>query len=492
MKSWTTLALDRLDMEKRRLLHVPASKKSLVVGVFLLAIPPGGFGPNVASAAGMDRRLRITDALHPSPVEHSAEEMSVTIQMRDTGKWLPNNSPEQPESSGIIEPSWSFEDILHKAFTSHPAVMSKMWALAGARADLSSAKWQRAPTPSLETSWDSHLGNNASVFHLQQPLWAGGRIDAGIELANSRQAGALEGVGETRQDLALKTISVYLEAIRQKNRMVCAEKNIQEHNLLKSMISRRTEQEISPAIDRELATARLNQAISDQSLITRAYANARAQLAQLAGMANVESISDMDPKWLEAPKSLETTVAEGISHSPVLKRLSAEHQAAGADTALKNAAILPVVALRYDKSYAQGYSQEDKVLVVVDINPGAGLSAWANRDAAQAREQTVLENRDAAVRDLQERLTLDFNDMAGSRERLEMAQQTLASSEAIYASYLRQYTIGKKTWLDVLNAIRETYQTALSVADLSAAMQAAILRLNLMTGHLPIAEMNSP
>ncbi|MBF0421189.1 MAG: TolC family protein [Magnetococcales bacterium] len=183
---------------------------------------------------------------------------------------------------------------------------------------------------------------------------------------------------------------------------------------------------------------------------------------------------------------------EGISYSPVLKRMSADHQAAEAETAIRKAAILPVVALRYDKSYAHGNSQADKVLFVVDVNPGAGLSAWANVDSAQAKEQSAQESRDASVRDLRERLTLDFNNMVGSRERLEMAQQTLASSEAIYESYLRQYTIGKKSWLDVLNAIRETYQTALSVADLSAEMQVAIVRLNLMTGHWPMAEMVSP
>lgn len=469
-------------------LNVFGLKRCLVISVFFCCmLSLGGINQDGAIAAGLERRLK--EVAKDSSGEPSSEEMSETILKRETSKWLPANRMD-PSSSG--EPSWSFEQILQKAFTSHPAVLSKVSALASAQADLSSAKWQRAPTPSLEATWDTHLGNNASVFHLQQPLWAGGRIDAGIDLANSRKGSAKEGVNETRQDLALKAISAYLEAIRQKSRLVCAEKNIQEHNQLKAMISRRTDQEISPAIDRELASARLTQAITDRSLISQAYTNARVQLAQLAGVEKVEAVGSIDKKWLDGPKSLAMAVEEGISYSPVLKRLAADHQAAEADTAVKKAAVLPVVALRYDKSYASGTSQADKVLVVVDVNPGAGLSAWSNVDSAQAREQSVQENRDASVRDLQERLTLDFNDMVGSRERLELALQTLASSEAIYESYLRQYTIGKKSWLDVLNAIRETYQTALSVADLSAEMQAALLRLNLMTGHLPMAEMVSP
>jgi adhesin transport system outer membrane protein len=49
---------------------------------------------------------------------------------------------------------------------------------------------------------------------------------------------------------------------------------------------------------------------------------------------------------------------------------------------------------------------------------------------------------------------------------------------------LRQYQIGKKNWLDVLNAVRESSQAAYSAVDVSNNKDALQLRLMLLTGQL--------
>jgi adhesin transport system outer membrane protein len=60
-------------------------------------------------------------------------------------------------------------------------------------------------------------------------------------------------------------------------------------------------------------------------------------------------------------------------------------------------------------------------------------------------------------------------------------------------SYARQYTTGRKTWIDVLNAVRETTQAELAMVDAAAQADAASLRLRLRTGQwLPKNTFNSP
>jgi len=49
------------------------------------------------------------------------------------------------------------------------------------------------------------------------------------------------------------------------------------------------------------------------------------------------------------------------------------------------------------------------------------------------------------------------------------------------ASYLRQYQIGKKNWLDVLNALRESAQATYSSVDVALNTQSLQLRLMLLT-----------
>jgi adhesin transport system outer membrane protein len=52
---------------------------------------------------------------------------------------------------------------------------------------------------------------------------------------------------------------------------------------------------------------------------------------------------------------------------------------------------------------------------------------------------------------------------------------------------LRQYQIGKKNWLDVLNALRESAQAHYSAVDVASSTQSLQLRLMLLTSPI-----NSP
>ncbi|HSQ04206.1 MAG TPA: hypothetical protein VLN59_09230, partial [Burkholderiales bacterium] len=54
----------------------------------------------------------------------------------------------------------------------------------------------------------------------------------------------------------------------------------------------------------------------------------------------------------------------------------------------------------------------------------------------------------------------------------------------VYESYTRQYTAGRKTWLDVLNTVRESTQSDVAATDARAQLTGAALRLKLLTGNL--------
>lgn len=57
-------------------------------------------------------------------------------------------------------------------------------------------------------------------------------------------------------------------------------------------------------------------------------------------------------------------------------------------------------------------------------------------------------------------------------------------STEVFESYSRQYIAGRKTWIDVLNAVRETTQSDFALADARAQVVAAGERLRLRTGAL--------
>ena len=382
----------------------------------------------------------------------------------------------------------SFDEIVRQALATHPAILAKRSSSAAAKAESEGAAWQRYPTPSIEINNDSN-GTRTSLLRVQQPVWAGGRIDAGIDAANSRHRASETAIQEAKQDIILRIIAAYVDALRQQARQESLARGVQEHERLLGLIARRVEHDASPRVDQELAQSRLFQARNDLSAVKQGLANALTQLSQLSGMP-VLAVGALDADSLPGPKSKELLLEQAIARSPTLRRLGFEEEAAQSEVELKRASYRPQVSLRYENSRASAALNgipaynTNRVLVVFEAQTGAGLSALSGVDAAMARRNAAQQQSETALRDLRERLTMDWDEWLAARARLENA--TLASKEAreVFASYTRQYTAGRKTWLDVLNTIRESTQSDVAATDAGAQATGAALRLSLLSGNL--------
>ena len=76
--------------------------------------------------------------------------------------------------TGLID----LPEALRVAVTTHPSVMAKRSELNAAAHWLDASQWQRFPALSLQSS--------APQSGRSQPLWAGGRITAGVDAATAR------------------------------------------------------------------------------------------------------------------------------------------------------------------------------------------------------------------------------------------------------------------------------------------------------------------
>ena len=373
---------------------------------------------------------------------------------------------------------------MQAALDSHPLVLGRRSAQAAAQAEREGAEWQRYPSLSVEASTQS---GGASLLRLEQPLWSGGRITAGIDAAGGRLDAAGAALEEARQELALKVIAATTEALRQQSRQQHGITGVNEHEKLLAMIRRRVTQEVSPLADQQLAASRLLATVNELSAITQALHNALAQLSQLAGQP-VTAMVEQGLNEAGAPASLEAALTQALAHSPTLRRLAFEEETANAEIASKRSAYMPQLVLRLENSAGQTSGiraiSDNRAMLVLLAQPGAGLSAKSGVDAAIARREAARMARAAAERDVHERVTLDWNEWLAARLRLENAKQARAMSAEVFESYARQYTAGRKTWIDVLNAVREATQSELAAEDARAQMLAASLRLRALAGTL--------
>jgi outer membrane protein, adhesin transport system len=385
--------------------------------------------------------------------------------------------------------TWSFGQIINEAALSYPSVLSKVSSREAARADVKTAEWQRFPTPSMETVSD-RSGNNNFVFRLQQVLWAGGSITNGIDSAKSLRDASEKAIREAQYDVVARVIESYVDTVRLQSRITISQKNLQQHELLDDAIKRRVASDVSPQVDHQLSKARLSQAKNDLSSIRQALARSLNALSQLSGKYVTETVP-LDLSSVELPASKEEAIRQAVAGSPVLSKLALEEEAAEAQIRVKKSVYWPTLALRYEKSFnnnafVYGSASDNRIMAVVEAQPGAGLSAVSGVASAVARTGAAREERRAALRDLQRVISDAWSDMEAARSQLENASSAQSSAQDVAESYKRQYIIGRKAWLDVLNAVREATQSEFFVVDANAQVAVSTLRIALLTDKLKL------
>lgn len=385
--------------------------------------------------------------------------------------------------------TYSFEQIINDASLSYPSVLSKVSARDSASADVKTAEWQRFPTPSIETDAD-RSGNNYAVFRLQQTLWAGGAITGGIDSARSLRDASDKAIREAQYDVVARVIDAYVDAARQQARKIISQKNLKEHELLNDAIKRRVASEVSAEVDHQLSQSRLSQAVNDLSSINQSLARSLNSLSQLSGK-HVTEVVPMEITSIPLPENEDEAIRLAVDRSPALSRLALEEEAAESQIKVKKSAYWPTLALRYEKSMNNnalyyGAPSDNRIIAVIQAQPGAGLSAVSGVASAVARKDAARQERRAALRDLQRLISDAWNDMEAARSQLGYASSARSGAEDVAESYKRQYIIGRKAWLDVMNTVREATQSELAVADANAQVAVSTLRIALLTDKLKL------
>ena len=370
----------------------------------------------------------------------------------------------------------------------NPATQSRQAAQAAAGADRDTAQWQRYPTPTLEATAED-AGKQTVTLRLDQPLWTGGRITAGIDAAGRRLDAAGVAVEEVRLDLALRLIAAFTEVLHQQAKRDDATAAIADYQSLVNTVRRRVQQDLTAATELNLAEARLIQANMDLSTINQALANATAQLRTLYG-EQITEVSDVGIRNVRLPATLNLILAQAETYSPALRRMAFEEAAAEADITSIRANAAPQVGLRLEKS--AGTVRDNRLMIVVQVAPGAGLSNKSAVSAATSRRESLRQAREATLRDVRERVILDWNELTAAQSRLADATDARDSYVEVLESYRRQYLVGRKASNDVLNASREATQAEFAVEDAQSQVIAATLRLSAQIGMLNQAGATAP
>ncbi len=286
------------------------------------------------------------------------------------------------------------------------------------------------------------------------------RIDAGIGAADQRLQAAGAAISEAQLELGFKVANAASEALRQQERMRVAQGHVAQQDKLLEMIRRRVAQEVSATADINLAQSRMLAGVNDANAAKQALRVALAQLEQRVGEP-VRSVIGSSADETGLPDERESLLARTLDLSPRLKRLRSERQQAEATVRERRVVLSPAVLLRLENVQGaplvgSAVGSTHRALLVLQWQTGAGLSA---------------------VCEVTQQFESDGAQWTDARLRLDVARRLQGTVAEVADSYFRQYVAGRKSWLDMMNSVREVEQAELASVDVRYEAQAAALRL---------------
>lgn len=355
----------------------------------------------------------------------------------------------------------SLLDTVTLAVKNHPSIKAKVREVVATESDLSAAKLNTFPELSF-SSQAVYNNENTRVLTLSQPIWAGGQLKATIEQAKAL-VDAAKGEMKSQESIIInETVAAFFNFVAADKKLSLYQANIEEHERLVGVITRRSSAQLSPEIDVMLAKARLAQAQSQEAQIRTNRHIARAELEQLLGqpVSSVESSGNEDRFFDILTKPLDELEAKAINYSPELDVLTAAVRRAEADIRLASAEGKPKVALGYEKRFGEVLFGQEREQIYLGLNyqPGAGFSSGKRLSSAKSRKHSVAMDKAAAERQVRRDLQVLFMQHRSAQDQIMTSVDLVQAAGEVVSSYLRQYAVGKKSWLDALNAQRESVQ----------------------------------
>lgn len=394
-----------------------------------------------------------------------------------------SRAPQQ--AAGVVQ-------ALQSVLRLHPAVQGKRAEVAAKQALGEAARAQRLP--SLSTQWaaqkDEQADSQPASLRVRQPLWAFGRIDSAIALADADTELESTDLLRVQRQLLEQTAAAYVRAWGARLRLQAGEDNQAELQGLLERIRRRMGGELASVADVRLAEARLTQAGMQRDRLETEWRLAQTELEALTRSA-VDSTLPVAEDVLVSCHELGECLRLGEEAHADLVFKTRRVRLAEAELERERLASMPSVYLQADRSFQTASStlgstaSGTTVGVVLEAAlDNLGVATRGRVGAALSRREAAVADREGTLNDVQRTIRSLHLQRETQRHLRDRQAQSVSELGLLLDSYQRQYEAGYKSWLDVLNMQRELTEQRLARVQAETDWLVHALRLAALSGAL--------
>ncbi|EGA71235.1 outer membrane protein [Vibrio sinaloensis DSM 21326] len=290
-------------------------------------------------------------------------------------------------------------------------------------------------------------------------------------------------------DLALRVTDIYLDAVKATEILALSESNLAVHKEIYKDIKRRADSGIGSTADVSQVEARIAKAHGNLLAAQNNLVDTHTQFRRVVGQ---DPLGLIYPRADEEklPLSLTDAIVQANDNHPVIKLSVIDVDAARFQYKQSKGNFYPTFSIeasqtwRDDAGGDEGRSEETLAMIRMRYNlfNGGSDSDLSERAAYQLNKAKDL--RDDAYRQVEEGLRLSWSALDLTLQQKNFLADHVDSAAETVISYEKQYKIGQRTLLDLLNTENELFEARKDYLDAHYAEQYAKYRVMNATGVL--------
>lgn len=331
------------------------------------------------------------------------------------------------------------------------------------------------------------------VLTATQLLYDFGATFDAIAAAEHRAAAAAYQVQATRSALILRAVTAYHNVLRYRLLIQLAQENLREHETIQQKVRDRAGGGVGSESDVLRAESRVSDAQSRLIGLTGDYDAVVADYMEVFG--EEPHAIELPALALGLPAAVNLAIDRATKKNPGLLRQSALTDAAGREAEAAEAANLPRMTLelsgtRFDALDGGPFAASDVMYdvgarVQFTYNFYSGGSATARERQAALRAGLARHELDTLRRDTERVVRASYAEIQARLERMRSIELALRADQSALHAYYQQFSIGRRDLVDLLDAQRDLFDSAVRLSDNRIDLELARYSVMALIGDLP-------
>ena len=397
----------------------------------------------------------------------------------------------QTEATNQNLPSFTVEALYAAANLTHPLLQAARLEAQAGTIDVAAIERQRWPT--LSAVVESDTGNTSSLpshsLRVQQIVWDAGLVSSRVTEAENQVTISKLRVQLQQRQIFLQISNAWQSMWAAHARVQVAQKTMDRLNGFRVQMQRRVDAEASSRIDLVFANSRQLQTQVELEAAQRNLKVALLKLEQLSGEANLRqrlpALAPFPALPSAAPFLQQLQQIDWVDlavRAPAVQIARSDVVSAHNRLRTKEAEKWPQLYVRLDVPIGNNYFNANNSTVVfagLSYTPGAGFANVVEAQALSTRVAKSEQGVEVAMKDIQETMQNDREEFLNAYAQISTLEKSVAGSDMVLASFERQFQANRKTWLDLLNQVRELAQNEYALVDAQASLVGSRLRLEI-------------